>query len=660
MNIQINPSFEEVTKKVLNKGKFSGEIVYRNRIGEIRNGKLHQIKVKDKNGKFIGTVAVCHDISENKKVEEKLKQKNKTINSIINSTNDGVYALDRNWNFIYINERMAKLGGLTPDQVIGRNGWSVFPKLIGTPLEKILRETMEKKEVRTFEWGGRIYSNEAWKYTIIPIEDGITVFAEDITERERTENALKESEQKYHELIDSLPEVVFEIDLNANLVYANSKAFELTKYSKNDALNGFNVLTLIAPEDSERIRKNIERVFNGDFLQPSEYTLLRKDGTSFPATISSSPIIKDGKVTGARGVMIDITQHKKIENQLESAWNYLERTLHAVSTGIMVVDCESRKIIDANPAVLKMLGACEEEVIGKVCHNFICPNEIGKCPVLDLGRTVDKSERVLLKSNGDICPIIKSVTKIEHNGQEMLIESFEDISILKVKENEIEENRKKLEILNEKLRVVGSLSRHDVRNKLGVIGGNAYLLKKRYGDKPEITERLNSIEQSIRETTRILDFAKTYEQLGAEKLVNINVKNAIDEAKGMFSQLPFNLINDCEGLVVLADSSLRQLIYNLIENTIKYGQKTTAVHIYHKKTDKNTLQLIYEDDGEGIPSKNKKFLFKQGFSTGGSTGFGLYLIKSMVEAYGWNIHEKGIPGKGAKFVLTIPENNNTP
>jgi PAS domain S-box-containing protein len=146
--------------------------------------------------------------------------------------------------------------------------------------------------------------------------------------------------------------------------------------------------------------------------------------------------------------MIDITQRKKTEKQLESAWSYLERTLGAVSTGIMVVDCETRKIVDANPAVLKMLGGVSsEEVIGKVCHNFICPNEIGKCPVLDQGRTVDKAERVLLKSNGDTCPIIKSVAKIENNGRSMLIESFEDISILKVKERETKPLGKFLEDL---------------------------------------------------------------------------------------------------------------------------------------------------------------------------------------------------------------------
>jgi signal transduction histidine kinase len=65
--------------------------------------------------------------------------------------------------------------------------------------------------------------------------------------------------------------------------------------------------------------------------------------------------------------------------------------------------------------------------------------------------------------------------------------------------------------------------------------------------------------------------------------------------------------------------------------------------------------LIYEDDGDGIPAKNKERLFKKGFSTGGSSGFGLFLSKKMVEVYGWTITEEGEPGKGAKLIITIPK-----
>lgn len=67
--------------------------------------------------------------------------------------------------------------------------------------------------------------------------------------------------------------------------------------------------------------------------------------------------------------------------------------------------------------------------------------------------------------------------------------------------------------------------------------------------------------------------------------------------------------------------------------------------------------MIYEDDGEGIPVENKEHLFKQGFSTGGGTGFGLFLTKKIMEVYGWKIAEEGKTGEGAKFVITIPPDN---
>ena len=156
---------------------------------------------------------------------------------------------------------------------------------------------------------------------------------------------------------------------------------------------------------------------------------------------------------------------------------------------------------------------------------------------------------------------------------------------------------------------------------------------------------------------KIFDFAKAYEQLGVEELVDVDVEKAVDEAAAMFSGLPFKVVNDCHGLTVRADSLLRQLIYNFIDNTRKYGQKTTTARVSTEKISNEDLQLIYEDDGVGIPLENKEQLFKQGFSTGGSTGFGLFLSKKMMEVYGWTIQETGEPGKGAKFVMTIPTAN---
>jgi signal transduction histidine kinase len=79
--------------------------------------------------------------------------------------------------------------------------------------------------------------------------------------------------------------------------------------------------------------------------------------------------------------------------------------------------------------------------------------------------------------------------------------------------------------------------------------------------------------------------------------------------------------------------------------------------VSYEKVDQDSLRLIYEDDGVGVPVDNKLKLFKIGFSTGGSSGYGLYLIRRMIEVYGWSIQENGEPGVGAKFTITIPKSN---
>jgi len=175
-----------------------------------------------------------------------------------------------------------------------------------------------------------------------------------------------------------------------------------------------------------------------------------------------------------------------------------------------------------------------------------------------------------------------------------------------------------LVLVNEKLGVVGSLTRHDVRNKLSAVTGYAYLLKKKHADQADIVDGLGKMEQAVKDTVRIFDYAKMYEQLGVEELTSINVEAKLNEAKTLFSGSLPKIINECHGLTLLADSFLRQLFYNFIDNTKKYGQKTTTIKVHCEKADQDSLRLVYEDDGVGISLENKPRLFKEGFSTGGS------------------------------------------
>ena len=169
---------------------------------------------------------------------------------------------------------------------------------------------------------------------------------------------------------------------------------------------------------------------------------------------------------------------------------------------------------------------------------------------------------------------------------------------------------------------------------------------------------LKRIETTVEQVTRIFEFAAAYEKIGLEELVPVNLEKTVEEAVSLFpEQQKVSVNNECKGLSVLADSLLKQVIYNLIDNSLKHGKKNTTIKVYYEQAGSSGLHLVYEDDGVGIPTENKSKLFCEGVSTGGSTGYGLFLIRKLMNVYGWTINETGEAGKEAKFVITIPKHN---
>ncbi len=143
--------------------------------------------------------------------------------------------------------------------------------------------------------------------------------------------------------------------------------------------------------------------------------------------------------------------------------------------------------------------------------------------------------------------------------------------------------------------------------------------------------------------------------IGIEKPSMENVFDCFNQAAALFPNLTdVEFLNECKGLEVVADSLLKQLFYNFIDNSLKHGQKVTLIRLYYTK-EADGVKLFYEDNGVGVPNASKLRLFEAGFSTGKSTGLGLYLVKKMMDVYGWNITEEGEEGIGAKFVMTIPK-----
>jgi len=135
-------------------------------------------------------------------------------------------------------------------------------------------------------------------------------------ERKRTEEALRNSEIRFRELAELMPETIYEVDMQGNLTFVNYKAFGLFGYSQEDFEAGINVFDLISEKDRPRAFSNIQKIVQGESIGLSEYELYRKDRTTFPGLFHSSLIIRKGKPIGVRGFLIDITEQKKTQEVL--------------------------------------------------------------------------------------------------------------------------------------------------------------------------------------------------------------------------------------------------------------------------------------------------------------------------------------------------------
>jgi len=119
---------------------------------------------------------------------------------------------------------------------------------------------------------------------------------------------------------------------------------------------------------------------------------------------------------------------KRSETKFRKIWENVE-------AGIILVDRKTHRIIDANPMALRLTGYSRNEMIGHVCHKFICTTEKGSCPIDDLGQKLEHAERDLLDREGNKIPILKTVTPMIINGEDYLVENFVSISAVKDAEN---------------------------------------------------------------------------------------------------------------------------------------------------------------------------------------------------------------------------------
>lgn len=222
------------------------------------------------------------------------------------------------------------------------------------------------------------------------------------------------------------------------------------------------------------------------------------------------------------------------------------------------------------------------------------------------------------------------------------IETIRDIT-------ELKDAHKKLSDLNNKLMLLSSLTRHDLRNKITVIDGFRFFAESETKEE-KIMEILALQKKVIIDTGKLIDFSKTYQDIGIQEPGWHTVK---DLFKRSVRQVSIDLQWHCEipDMDIYADDLVAQVFYNLAENSIRHGNNVKTVSLTFE-TKEDTGMLYYEDDGGGISDKEKEQIFLRGY--GKNTGLGLFLIREILAITDITISEKGVYGTGVRFEIQIP------
>ena len=182
------------------------------------------------------------------------------------------------------------------------------------------KQTLKNVELSYLGQDGSVWDTVSRIYPVFDRQGEVTscVFANtDVTGLKRVKEALKMSEERFRDLAELLPQIVYEMNSDGMLTFVNEQAFRMTGYTKKDFQQGFEAFNLLAPEDRERARQNIVRLLRKKETGANEYSAQRKDGSVFQVVAHSTPIVRHGQTIGFRGILFDITEQKRVEKALK-------------------------------------------------------------------------------------------------------------------------------------------------------------------------------------------------------------------------------------------------------------------------------------------------------------------------------------------------------
>jgi PAS domain S-box-containing protein len=654
--------------------------------GEVKEAEICIALAKTPLGAKKG-YAYLRDITESKRMERRVREVTQQFEKIAEMGDDGIVVFDQTFKIVFANQMASEIIGISKEDLIGRNFFSVIGKEDKEFLEGTVTRGVGIGEKLCTEMGiltseGHVKDAEVCIALAKSDTGEVKTYAyiRDITERKKFERDLKGSEEKLRNLFERVRHGLFISSKEGKFLDCNQALLDMLGYSAKEEFLEIDIARdlYVNPEDRKVFQERIER---DGYAKDMEVEFKKKNGERITVLLTGHPIKNEkGEVVGYQGINLDISERKRIENELREANEFFMNLIESSVDGIIAADMKG-DIFIFNKGAEALTGYAAEEVISKLHITKIYPAGVAKEIMKKLrspeyggvGKFIPTQLNVLNKFGEEIPIQLSAVLIYNGAGQEIAsVGIFTDLRPRLKIEKKLQETHLQL-VSSEKMASLGKLAAgiaHEINNPLGGILIYSSLMMEdlseedpRRGDLARIVQEAGRCKEIVKS---LLEFARQTEPKmeptdinravndGLFFLVNQALFHNIQIVKRLDSFLPFVQGNA---------SQLKQVFMNIIVNAAEamHGSGTLTITT-SPSPDRKTIFVEFTDTGEGIPAENFTRIFDPFFTTkevGKGTGLGLATSYGIIEDHGGRISVKSKVGEETTFKIELPVHPET-
>jgi len=637
--------------------------------------------LKNADGKVIGVAALVNEITESELALEALKKQKEFNEKIVQTSNAIIVGLDKNHKIKIFNKGAEKITGFKAKEVIGSDWFEIF-------VEPDISDEINK--VWEIAWGAEInsYINPirskngdkkivSWQTT--GMYDGadetthlLISIGEDITERTRAEELLKESEEKHRLLFENAGDAIFIHDAEGRMLAINPMVCELLGYTYEELMS-MTIDQIDTPEEVQHAPDRIAQVMANGHLT-FETVHQHKDSSLQSGWVSARLISWEGQ-PAIMSICRDTTERKQAEDALRESEGRFRTLFESVPAAMQGYNSDGT-IHYWNKACEKTYGYTKEEAIGKNLIDLIIPPEMRNFVRKAIkqssktGEMPPPEEISLMQKDGSLVPVLSSHALVKLDGKEPELYCLDiDMRLQKKLESQLQQAQK--------MESIGTLAggiAHDFNNLLFVVLGNISLAQDDLKYETGTSESLKAAEEACIKakelTARLITFSKGGDPVKKKIPIGDLLKNTVISALKEFNIKSKISILDAIRQVNIDEGQIKQVFRNIIVNareamddneqlTVSCEKIDIAENSSLKLSQGEYIKISFEDQGCGISKENLKKIFDPYFTTkdmgiNKGQGLGLTVSYAIIKKHEGLITAESEQGKGSTFSVYLP------